>query len=122
MKKLILGFWLITSSFSAFSQKELDDIALANNEFQLAFYESLKQKGIENYDRALESLEKCLALEPENAAVYNELGRNYLKLKKYKEAYASFEKASQIEPKNRWYLHGMYDVTYQIQDYNQSIV
>ena len=122
MKKLILGFWLITSSFSAFSQKEPDDIALANNEFQLAFYESLKQKGIENYDRAVESLEKCLALEPENAAVYNELGRNYLKLKKYKEAYASFEKASQIEPKNRWYLHGMYDVTYQIQDYNQSIV
>ena len=122
MKKLILGFWLITSSFSAFSQKEPDDIALANNEFQLAFYESLKQKGIENYDRAVESLEKCLALEPENAAIYNELGRNYLKLKKYKEAYASFEKASQLEPKNRWYLHGMYDVTYQIQDYNQSIV
>lgn len=122
MKKLILGFWLITSNFSAFSQKEPDDIALANNEFQLAFYESLKQKGIENYDRAVESLEKCLALEPENAAIYNELGRNYLKLKKYKEAYASFEKASQLEPKNRWYLHGMYDVTYQIQDYNQSIV
>lgn len=122
MKKLILGFWLITSSLSAFSQKEPDDIALANNEFQLAYYESLKQKGIENYDRAVESLEKCLALEPENAAVYNELGRNYLKLKKHKEAYDSFEKASQIEPKNRWYLHGMYDVTYQTQDYNQSIV
>lgn len=122
MKKLILGFWLVTSGLSAFAQKEPDDIALANNEFQLAYYESLKQKGIENYDRAITSLEKCLELEPNNAAVYNELGRNYLKLKKYKQAYDSFEKASQMEPKNRWYWHGMYDVTYQTQDYNQSIV
>jgi tetratricopeptide (TPR) repeat protein len=122
MKKLIIGFWLITSSISVFAQEEPDDIALVNNEFQLAYYESLKQKGIENHDRALESLGKCLELQPNNAAVFNELGRNYLKLKKYKEAYDSFEKASQIDPKNRWYLHGMYDVTYQTQDYNQSIV
>ena len=122
MKKLIIGFWLITSSISVFAQEEPDDIALVNNEFQLAYYESLKQKGIENHDRALDSLEKCLELQPNNAAVFNELGRNYLKLKKYKEAYDSFEKASQIDPKNRWYLHGMYDVTYQTQDYNQSIV
>jgi tetratricopeptide (TPR) repeat protein len=81
MKKLIIGFWLITSSISVFAQEEPDDIALVNNEFQLAYYESLKQKGIENHDRALESLGKCLELEPNNAAVFNELGRNYLKLK-----------------------------------------
>jgi len=122
MKKLILGFWLITSVFSAIAQQEPDSIALAKNDFQLTYYESLKQKGIENYDRAITALEKCLALEPESAAVYNELGRNYFKLKKYKQAYDAFEKASQLEPKNRWYLHGMYDVTYQTQDYNQSII
>ena len=122
MKRLIIGFWLITSSFSAFAQKEPDDIALATNDFQISYYEALKQKGIENNDRAIESLQKCLTLEPNNAAVYNELGRNYLKLKKYKEAYDSFEKATQIDPKSRWYLHGMYDVAYQSQDYNQAIV
>ena len=122
MKKLLVGFWLITSSFSAFAQKEPDDIALAANDFQISYYEALKQKGIENNDRAIESLQKCLTLEPNNAAVYNELGRNYLKLKKYKEAYDAFEKATQIDPKNRWYLHGMYDVAYQTQDFNQAIV
>jgi tetratricopeptide (TPR) repeat protein len=122
MKKLIIGFWLITTSFSAFAQKEPDDIALAANDFQISYYEALKQKGIENNDRAIESLQKCLTLEPNNAAVYNELGRNYLKLKKYKEAYDAFEKATQIDPKNRWYLHGMYDVAYQTQEYNQAIV
>ena len=122
MKKLILRFWFITNSFLAFAQQEPDDIALATNEFQISYYEALKQKGIENNDKAIESLQKCLVLEPNNAPVYNELGRNYLKLKKYKEAYDSFEKASQIDPKNRWYLHGMYDVAYQTQDYNQAII
>ena len=122
MKKIIVGFWLITTSFSAFAQKEPDDIALATNEFQISYYEALKQKGIENNDRAIESLQNCLTLEPNNAAVYNELGRNYLKLKKYKEAYDAFEKATQIDPKNRWYLHGMYDVAYQTRDYNQAII
>lgn len=122
MKKYLLGFLLIALSSSTFAQKEPDDIALANNEFQISYYEALKQKGIENNDKAIESLQKCLVLEPNSAAVFNELGRNYLKLKKYKEAYDSFEKANQIDPKNRWYLHGMYDVAYQTQDYNQAII
>lgn len=121
MKKFIIGIVFIATYSSVFSQKEPDDIALANNEFQLSYYEALKQKGIENNDRAIQSLQKCVTLEPNNAAVYNELGRNYLKLKKYKEAYDSFEKAFQIDPKNRWYLHGMYDVAYQTQDFNQAI-
>ncbi|CAM4125801.1 lipopolysaccharide assembly protein LapB [Flavobacterium antarcticum] len=122
MKKFTIGFLLIAVCSSAFSQKEPDDIALATNEFQISYYEALKQKGIENNDRAIQSLQKCVSLEPNNAAVYNELGRNYLKLKKYKEAYDSFEKAFQIDPKNRWYLHGMYDVAYQTQDFNQAII
>ena len=86
MKKFVIGALLIGLSGTSFAQKEPDDIALATNEFQISYYEALKQKGIQNNDRAIESLQKCLTLEPNNAAVYNELGRNYLKLKKHKEA------------------------------------
>lgn len=122
MKKYVVGIVLLVLSETAFAQQDPDDISLANNEFQLSYYEALKQKGIENNDRAIAALEKCLTLEPQSAAVYNELGRNYLKLRKYKEAYNSFERAIAIEPNNRWFWHGLYDVSYQNQDYNQAIV
>jgi tetratricopeptide (TPR) repeat protein len=122
MKKYVVGILLIGLSGTSFAQIEPDDIALANNEFQLSYYEALKQKGIENNDRAIIALEKCLKLEPKSATVFNELGRNYLKLRKYKDAYIAFEKAIEIEPNNRWFWHGLYDVSYQSQDYNQAIV
>lgn len=121
MKKALLGYLLVSISGLSFAQQEPDEIALANNKFQLSYYEALKQKGIENYDKAIQSLENCLAIEPNNAAVFNELGRNYFLLKKYNQAYEAYEKAAQIEPQNRWYWHGMYDVSYQTKNYQQAI-
>ena len=125
MKKylyLSLSIGMFVISEPAFAQKEPDDIALAEDVFQENFYESLKQKGIENYDKAILSLEKCLKTQPENAAVYSELGKNYLLLKDYKKAYDSFEKASKIDPTNKWYYVGMYDVCYQTRDYNHAVI
>lgn len=104
------------------AQTEPDAIGLADDEFQNAFYEALLQKGIENYDKAITALEKCKKLQPENAVVYSEMGKNYLPQKKYKDAYDSFEKAANIDPKNMWFWVGMYDVCYETKDYNQAIV
>lgn len=118
---LLLVLMLIHPT-SVFAQAEPEDIAVVNDDFQNAFYEALKQKGIENYDKAIESLQKCITLDPNSAAVLNELGINYLHQKDYKNAYESFEKAHKIDPANKWYLNGMYDVCYQTQDYVQSIV
>lgn len=104
-----------------YAQEEPDEIALANDEFENNFFEALKQKGIENYDKAIQSLQKCLVREPNNAIIYNELGRNYASLKNYPEAEKAFLKATQLDPKNRWYWAGLYDVYYKTQDYNKSI-
>ena len=124
MKKIII--LLLVFSICSFSrllaQTEPDDIATVTDNFQNAFFESLKQKAIENYDKAIESLEICLKLEPNTAVVQHELGKNYLFQKDYKKAYDSFEKAAATDPKNKWFLHGMYDVCYQTQDFNQAIV
>lgn len=115
---------LLLSPAISYGQKEPqepDEIALANNEFENNFYEALKQKGIENYDKALQALEKCKSAEPNNPVVYHEMGKNYLSLKNYPEAEEAFLKATQLDPKNRWYWVGLYDVYYQTQDYNKSI-
>ncbi|GAA4033776.1 hypothetical protein GCM10022386_17950 [Flavobacterium cheonhonense] len=104
------------------AQTEPEDVAAVDDKFQNFFYESLKQKGIENYDKAIEALQRCQELEPNNAVVYFELGKNYLAQKKYKDAYDNFEKVTQMDPKNRWAWVGMYDVCYDTHDYNQAII
>lgn len=124
MKKIIFIFLCSGILFqnAILAQAEPDAIGLADDAFQNAFYESLLQKGIENYDKAIIALEKCKKLEPDNAVVYFEMGKNYLPQKKYKDAYDNFEKASTIDPKNMWALVGMYDVCYETKDYSQAII
>jgi tetratricopeptide (TPR) repeat protein len=114
----IVGLLWVTAGFS---QDEPEDIAAVTDDFQNSFYESLKQKGIENYDKAIQALEKCIKIQPNNAVVLYEMGKNYLSQKKYDNALESFEKASKIEPKNKWYWGGIYDVNYKRQDYTKAI-
>ncbi|MCV2485675.1 tetratricopeptide repeat protein [Flavobacterium sp. SH_e] len=117
----LLVFALFSSSFSVFAQTEPEDIAMATDEYQDSFYESLKQKGIENYDKAIVSLEKCIKLKPNDAVAYFELGKNYLLLKQYQNAQDAFEKATQLNPKNKWFWLGIYDVSYETKNYPLAI-
>jgi tetratricopeptide (TPR) repeat protein len=125
MKRLVI-YGLLLGMFSipdiALAQEEPNNIVVIDDGFQDHFYEALKQKSIENYDKAIQSLEKCKEIQPENAVVYFELGKNYLAQKKYKDAYDNFEKVTQMDPQNRWAWVGMYDVCYETHDYNQAIV
>ncbi|NUY80175.1 tetratricopeptide repeat protein [Flavobacterium sp. MAH-1] len=117
---LLIGI-AIQTNLSAQIQ-EPEDVALESSEFRNSFYESLKQKGIENYDKAVTALLKCQKLEPNNPVVYFELGKNYLAQKDYKKAYESFEQVTKMDPSNKWAWVGMYDVCYETKDYNQAIV
>ena len=118
---LLLLFVLLSNSAPVLAQTEPEQIKIDSNKFQDLFYESLKQKAIENYDKAILALEQCLKLEPQNATVYFELGKNYLALKDYKNAYSSFEQAAQIDPTNKWFWVGMYDVNYATKDFERGI-
>ena len=103
------------------AQTEPEEIKLDTDQFQELFYESLLQKGIENYDKAIVALEKADKFKPNDATVYFELGKNYLALKDYQSAYTSFETATKLDPKNRWYWIGMYDVSYETKNFTQGI-
>ena len=69
----------------AAQEEESAEISLEENTdaFQENFYEALKQKGIENYDKAVQYLMECKKLDPANATVDFELGKCYLALKNY---------------------------------------
>lgn len=118
---VFLFFALLCNSALVLAQVEPEEIKLDTDQFQDYFYEALKQKGIENYDKAIAALEQCLKLKPDEASLYFEIGKNNLALKDYEQAYNSFEKATQIDPKNKWFWAGMYDVSYQTKNYIQAI-
>jgi len=120
--KIVFLLVLFSNAPTLFAQTEPEDIALVNDDFQEAYYESLKQKGIENYDKAIIFLEKCLELQPENAVINHELGRNYFLFKQYTTAEKYYIKATQIEPKNKWYWIDLYEVYYETKNYNQGIL
>lgn len=124
MKKavsLMIMLVLLSNPALSWGQTEPEEIKLEDNKFKEYFFEALKQKAIENYDKAIVALERCLKLDPNNATIYHELGKNYFALKDYKNAYSSFEKASVLDPKNKWFLIGMYDVDYETKDYADGV-
>ena len=53
-----------------FNKRPDDDLGNVEDEFQEHFFEALKQKGIENYDRAVEALHKCLNLDSKKPVIY----------------------------------------------------
>lgn len=122
-KKHIVLFTYLLFSFGnqLFAQENPDAIALVDDQLENNFYEALKQRGIENYDKAIVSIQKCIEKEPKNAAFQYELGKNYLSLKNYVDAESAFKKAIELDNKQRWYWNGLYDVYYQTKDFQKSI-
>lgn len=113
---------LIFSMQFSIAQTNPEDIASETDAFQEAFYESMKEKGIENYDKAIIQLEKCVQLQPQNPVVNHELGKNYFFKKDYVRAEEWFIKATQIDPKNKWYWIDLYEVYYETKNHNQGIL
>ena len=87
-----------------------DDLGNVEDEYQEFFFEALKQKGIENYQRAIDALQKCLNLDSSKPVIYFELGKNYKALENYESAEANLQKALSMQPDNEWILDELYDV------------
>jgi predicted Zn-dependent protease len=74
------------------------------DEFQENFFEALKQKGIENYDKAINSLLECKRLDSANTVVDHELAKAYLASGQPVQALEYAIVSLQDEPANLWYL------------------
>lgn len=76
-----------------------------SDDFQENFFEALKQKGIQNYDRAINFLLECKRLEPDNKVVAYELAKSYHLDKKNIPAQEYAIEALNSDPENYWFLH-----------------
>src|SRR5690606_15319141 len=104
-----------------FNKKPDDDLGNLEDAFQEHFFEALKQKSIENYQRAVDALLKCEKLDDSKTVVYYEVGKNYNKLKNFGAAENALKKAISKEPDNEWYLDELYDVYNQQGDTDKAI-
>ncbi len=100
----------------------VDDLGTVTDEFQEYFFEALKQKAIENYEKAIVALQKCELLQPDNAVVHFELGKNYKALENYEQSISSLQKANRLQPNQEWVLVELMEAFYYDKDYEQAIL
>ncbi len=117
----ILLFPQVNCAQVDFNKKPDDDLGNVDDKLQEHFYEALKQKGIENYDRSVKSLLKCIALNDSISVLYFELGKNYNKLKNFGAAEEALKKAVSKEPDNEWFLDELYGFYVSQNDYNKAV-
>ncbi len=103
---------LTWSTSFAQEEKESAEVYLEEytDEFQENFFEALKQKGIQNYDRAIDLLLKCKQLDPSSSVVDYELAKAYSLDKQHVLAQEYAVKALNSEPTDFWYLDNLLQV------------
>lgn len=113
---LFLGFLGISLQTCAQEEKiEVEDSAEVfleeySDDFQEKFFEALKQKGIENYDRAINLFLECKLLDADNKVIDHELAKVYMADKKYLLAQEYSIGALVSEPTNSWYLNTLVEI------------
>jgi len=109
---------VLSTSLSADTelQKEKNEL-----QFETHFIEALKQKSIENYDKAIAELLLAEKLFPNNVAMLFEMAKNHYKLKQNIEAHYFIDKALAIEPENYWLLSLSHDIFFKQHNYDEAI-
>ena len=106
-------------------EERTDDLGDVSDAFQDNFFEALKQKGIENYELAIEALTKAETAAKDDkelkSVIFFERGKNLSKLKKYEEAELSFNKVLETKGDRLDVLEALYDLYYEQKNYEAAI-
>lgn len=90
-------------------------------EFQENFFQAITEKAINNPQRAIENLETCNELIPNNKSVLFELSKNYFALNRIPEAIEYVSQALKQEPENLWLLEHLVAVYKRGRDFDNAI-
>ena len=103
-----------------FADENVDDLEDVSDAFQESFFEALKQKAIQNHDRAIRALNICIQQEPDRAFLYFERAKNQGALKQYDLAEQDLVKALEVDPNRESMLVLLYDIYYKTRDYAKA--
>lgn len=121
---VVLGTFLFSQNTFAqvdFNKRPDDDLGNYEDAYQEHFFEALKQKGIENYQRSVDALLKCVKINDEDPTLFFELGKNYKALKNFGAAEDALKKAISKSPENEWFLDELYDVYMKQNDIDKAL-
>jgi tetratricopeptide (TPR) repeat protein len=90
--------------------------------FQDYFFDALLQKSKEDYQKAIEALEKCKQIYPNESGMNFEFAKNYLLLKDYENAIFFDEKALESKPDNIYILEHLKKVYKSQRDFENAII
>ncbi len=74
------------------------------------FFDAIKERALGNFDRAEVLLKTAIRQEPDEPALYFELGKNFRALKQYDLAEDAFLNANSRQPDDEWILNELYSV------------
>lgn len=121
---LLFGMLMLSQNVHAqvdFNKRPMDDLGDVEDKFQEYFFEALKQKGIENYQKSADALLKCIIIDDSNPVLYYELGKNYKALKNFGAAEDALKKAVSKSPENEWFLDELYDIYIQQDEMDKAL-
>ncbi|MGY0406989.1 MAG: tetratricopeptide repeat protein [Polaribacter sp.] len=126
MKKVMfLSCYLFFYSLSSFCQDSIPAVKDLSEEkelmFQPSFFKALTEKSIGNYQKAIENLEDCNQVLPNNVAVFFEFSKNYLLLNNTLLAKEYINRAIVKEPKNSWLLKHLVKVQIRERKFSEAI-
>ena len=110
----IFVFFLLIALHSS-AQPKLT--AADSNMVKLFFFEGLRDKMNENYEKANESFMKIIAMNPENAAVHYEIALINFKQRNWAVSEMAVKKAISLDPKNGWYQRLLTELTRKRKDW-----
>ena len=99
-----------------------DDLGEISDAFQEHFFEALKQKAIENFEKAIVALQKAEKIQPNNAVVFFELGKNYKALNELDNAINNFQKANRLQPNREWIMAALMETYYLNKQFEEAIL
>ena len=118
---LFVGSFLHTSASRKIVHKHFDEITPTDIQFGYFFDDALRERLAGRYDAAIDLLNACNRIKPDDGNVMYELSKIYVVAKQTDKAIACLEKASVAQPENLWFKTALAEQYLAVQKVDKAV-